>query len=236
MNCEINGESREALVYAPKLTDVGKQLPVIFAFHGHGGNMKGTSQQMHLQILWTDAIVVYPQGLPSKSTHDPNADRPGWQIEKGTNGDRDLKFFDAMLDTLKQNYTVDNTRIYSTGFSNGGNFSYLLWAERSNVIAAIGEVAGRLAETESLTTPRAFLAVAGTADTTDPFAVQQQSIETAKKVDNANVAGQSCGQSCTFYQSTSQTPVKTFIHSGGHVYPPWAPAEIVKFFKNHKQP
>ena len=32
------------------------------------------------------------------------------------------------------------------------------------------------------------------------------------------------------------TPVKTFIHPGGHEYPTWAPAEIVDFFKSHKQP
>jgi hypothetical protein len=30
--------------------------------------------------------------------------------------------------------------------------------------------------------------------------------------------------------------VKTFFHPGAHVYPPWAPAEIVKFFQNHKRP
>jgi hypothetical protein len=26
----------------------------------------------------------------------------------------------------------------------------------------------------------------------------------------------------------------TFIHPGGHVYPGWAPAEIVKFLKSHR--
>jgi hypothetical protein len=40
-------------------------------------------------------------------------------------------------------------------------FSYLLWAERGKVLAAIGECAGRLWDTEHLTQPRAFLAVAG---------------------------------------------------------------------------
>ena len=44
------------------------------------------------------------------------------------------------------------------------------------------------------------------------------------------------GTQCTRYTSTSQTPVMTLIHTGGHVYPPWASEPIVKFFKAHKHP
>jgi polyhydroxybutyrate depolymerase len=235
MNCLINGEQRQALVYAPALTPRGNKLPVVFAFHGHGGTMSGTAKQMHIHTLWAEAIVLYPQGLASMSSHDPNGERAGWQQETGLNGDRDLKFFDAMLDTVKQQYNVDGDRIYVTGFSNGGAFSYLLWAERGHTIAAIGVVAGRLWESVHLSQARALLAVAGKTDTTGPFAAQEQSIETARQIDHATGPGQACGQYCTRYSSTSQTPVRTFIHPGAHVYPPWAPDEIVKFFKNHKK-
>jgi len=236
MNWTVDGVERQALVFAPAPTTAAIKHPLVFAFHGHGGKMQGLSQLMHIQTLWPEAIVVYPQGLPGVSSHDPQGQRPGWQQEAGQNGDRDLKFFDAMLATMKQTYTVDDDRIYTTGFSNGGAFSYLLWAERGKVIAAIGECAGRLWPAEQLTRPRAFLAIAGQADTTDPFALQQQSIEKARQADNATGPGQACGQHCTFYPSTTQTPVKTFLHPGGHVYPAWAPPEVVKFFKNHKRP
>jgi polyhydroxybutyrate depolymerase len=236
MSWTVEGVKRQALVFAPAPTTAAIKHPLVFAFHGHGGKMQGTSQLMHIQTLWPAAIVVYPQGLSSMSTHDPQGLRPGWQKEAGDNGDRDLKFFDAMLATMKQTYTVDDDRIYTTGFSNGGGFSYLLWAERGKTLAAIGECAGRLQDSTHLTQPRAFLAIAGQADTTDLFVWQQQSIEKARQADNATGPGQACGQNCTFYPSTTQTPVKTFIHPGGHVYPAWAPAEVVKFFKNHKHP
>jgi polyhydroxybutyrate depolymerase len=236
MNWTVDGLKREALVFAPAPTTVAIRHPLVFAFHGHGGKMQGTSQLMHIQTLWPEAIVVYPQGLPTVSTHDPQGQLPGWQKEARENGDRDLKLFDAMLATMKQTYIVDSDRIYTTGFSNGGGFSYLLWAERGKTLAAIGECAGRLQDSTHLTQPRAFLAIAGQMDKTDLFAWQQQSIERAQQADNAPGPGQACGQNCTFYPSTTQTPVKTFIHPGGHVYPPWAPAEIVKFFKNHKHP
>jgi polyhydroxybutyrate depolymerase len=232
----IDGVARQAIVYAPAPTTAAISHPIVFAFHGHGGTMQGAAQLMHIQTVWREAIVVYPQGLNSKALVDPQGLRPGWQDQAGDYGDRDLKLFDAMLATMHQQFTVDDDRVYSTGFSAGGVFSYLLWAERAKLLAAVAECAGRLWDTEHLTEPRALLAIAGQQDTTDPFALQQQSITTARQTDSANGQGQPCGQHCTFYQSTTQTPVKTFIHPGGHVYPPWAPAEIVKFLKNQKRP
>ena len=237
MTWTVDGENRAALVYQPAPTTSAIKHPLVFAFHGHGGNMQGTSQLMHIQTVWPEAIVVYPQGLNRPSTHDPQGTRSGWQMEanQANIGNKDLDFFDAMLATMQQNYSVDSARIYATGFSNGAGFSYLLWAERGKTLAAIGECAGRLSPAEHLSVPRALLAIAGQADTTNPFAVQQQTIEIARQADSATVAGQTCGPICQFYVSSTQTPVKTLIHPGGHVYPPWAPAQIVKFFKAHKQ-
>lgn len=235
MTWTVDGNERKAIVFAPKDTSDGRKLPVVFGFHGHGGNMQGMSQLMHIQTVWPEAIVVYPQGLNSPGPIDPPGNKSGWQFEAnqtaGNVGNRDLDFFDAMLETMKQTYAVDEKQIYSTGFSSGAVFSYLLWAERGKTIAAIGEVAGRLWDSEHLTEPRPILAIAGQKDTTDPFDLQLQSIEKSRQADSANGPAQVCGQNCKFYASTTQTPVKTFTHPGGHVYPPWAPAEIVKFFK-----
>ena len=238
MTWTVDGSQRQAIVFAPAPTISNMKHPLVFGFHGHGGNMQGISQLMHIQTLWPEAIVVYPQGLNSPRPIDPPGNSPGWQYEanqaRGNVGNRDLDFFDAMVAAMKQKFSVDDKRIYTTGFSAGGMFSYLLWAERGKTIAAIGEVAGRLWDTEHLTEPRALLAIAGQLDTTDPYALQQQSVETAKQVDNATGAGQSCGPNCTFYGSpTTQTPVKTIFHPGAHVYPPWATAEIVKFLEAH---
>jgi polyhydroxybutyrate depolymerase len=235
MHWTIDGVQRDALVFAPAPTIAAVKHPLVFGFHGHGGHMLGTSQLMHIQAIWPQAIVVYPQGLNTVSIIDPTGSRPGWQGKAGDSNDRDLKLFDAMVATMKQKYTVDPRRIYTTGFSNGGVFSYLLWAERAKTIAAVGEVAGRLDSAETLTTPRALLAVAGREDTTDPFPLQVASIQAARQADGATGAGQPCGPYCTFYASP-KTPVKTFIHPMGHVYPPWASAQIVKFFKAHPRP
>jgi polyhydroxybutyrate depolymerase len=238
MRWTVDGEHRAALVFPPAPTHEYVKRPLVFAFHGHGGNMQGISQLMHIHTLWKEAIVVYPQGMNRPSPVDPLGNRPGWQVEanQANIGNKDLDFFDAMLATLRQKYLVDDTRVYAAGFSNGAAFSLLLWAERSQSLAAIAECAGRLAPSEQLTLPRALLAIAGHTDPINPFTFQQQTIETARQADNASGAGQPCGQYCAEYPSTTQTPVKTFIHPGGHVYPSWASAQIVKFFIAHQQP
>jgi polyhydroxybutyrate depolymerase len=39
---------------------------VIFAFHGHGGNMNLAAHGMAFQDHWPEALVVYMQWLPTR--------------------------------------------------------------------------------------------------------------------------------------------------------------------------
>jgi len=237
MTWTVGSDVRVALVVPPAPTTHAVKHPLVFAFHGHGGTMQGAAQQMHFQTLWPAAVVVYPQGLKSPSLNDPAGHRYGWQFLAGDSGGRDLAFFDAMLATLRQKFLIDPDRVYVSGFSNGAIFSYLLWAERAQAVGAVGVTAGLLASPETLSEPRSLIHIAGSADTTAPFDLQMQTVEMARQVDNATGSGQPCsGQGCTIYPSTSQTPVVTVIHPGGHVWPPWASQRIVTFFKTHKHP
>ena len=238
----VAGRNREALVFPPT-TDLAMKHPLIFAWHGHGGNMNNAAESMHFQTLWPAAIVVYPQGLKTETERDPNGNAYGWQKENGQDDNRDLKFFDAMLATLQKKYSIDDTRIYTTGFSNGTGFSYLLWAERGQTLAAIGAVAGVLADSEQerLMKPGALIAIFGMGDGTASEEVKEKTIRRARDV-NGTASGQPCpapneapsDTKCVIYPSPTNTPVRKVSHPGGHVYPPWAPDEIVKFFKNHR--
>jgi poly(3-hydroxybutyrate) depolymerase len=86
-----------------------------------------------------------------------------------------------MLATLHKQFMVDDARIYSTGFSNGANFTYLLWAERPNVFAAFAPVAARILPSVQLTVPKPVFHIGGTADRRIAFADQKQAIETARE-------------------------------------------------------
>jgi polyhydroxybutyrate depolymerase len=187
---------------------------------------------MHFQDAWPEAIVVYPQGLPTPGiVLDHEGVQPGWQREPGQQQDRDLKFVDAMVETLRKKFAADDRRIYATGFSNGGLFTYLLWSQRPNVFAAFAPGGAVRLPSVELTQPRAVFHYAGRSDRLARFTRQEQTIEEIRKLNGCSPKGENCGTNCTLYSSASGTPVATFIHSGGHLYPPPVTDLIVKFFR-----
>jgi polyhydroxybutyrate depolymerase len=227
MKWNVAGAQRSAIVYAPS-SAVSAKTPLVFAFHGFG-DTNDNFQGVELEKAWPQAIVVYPQGL---TVTRRGAALPGWQTEKGDEKGRDLQFVDTALASLREKYKVDDARIYATGFSNGAIFTYLLWAERPNVFAALAAVAARLGDGVSPTVPKPFLEVAGKNDGNIAFALQEQAMETARRVDGVS-KGESCGPTCTLYPSAKGTPVMTFVHDGGHEWPDGISQQIAKFFQNH---
>lgn len=225
---DVDGVKRQAIVYTPAKEN-GK-APLVLSFHGHGDTMENF-EGVGLQEAWPDAIVVYPQGLPTSRSNEVAL--PGWQTEKGKYGDRDLKFVDQMLASLRTEYKIDDQRIYATGFSNGAIFTYLLWAERPKVFAAFAPVAARLPASVSPTVPKPLLHIAGRNDSTIPFEAQRKAIDAARRVDGVSNRGAACGENCTLYSSADGAPVMTVFHSGGHEYPEGTSETIVQFFKKH---
>ena len=226
----VDGVTREALVYVPANAK-SSGTPVIFAFHGHGGTMAYAERKFSYHTLWPEALVVYPQGLPTAGKlTDPEGKRTGWQFAAGDYGDRDLKFFDAMLVSLRQDYHVDNKRIFVTGHSNGGGFTYLLWAKRGEQISAVAPCAAAALTLFGELKPKPVLHLAGERDPLVRFAWQQSTIDAVRKINQCG-EGQPWGEHCTLYPSKIGAPLVTYIHSGFHEVPPDAPAVIVKFFK-----
>ena len=98
---EVDGVQREALVYAPSKKSDGK-APLVST---GGGTARHAGRTHHFHETWPEAIVVYMQGLntPGKLT-DPEGKKSGWQSGPGDQRDRDLKFFDAVLASMKTTY------------------------------------------------------------------------------------------------------------------------------------
>ena len=233
----VDGIVREALIYTTSDAKT-RAAPVVFIFHGHGGSMQNAARSFSIHTLWPEAIVVYMQGLntPGRLT-DRGGKAPGWQRSAGDQGNRDLKFFDAVLASLKTDYAVDDRRIYASGHSNGGGFTYLLWAERGNRFAAVAPSAAVSAESVPKLKPKPVLHVAGEQDPLVKFAWQEQMIRALRRLNQCG-RGQpwEAEQGCTVYPSKIGDSVVTFIHPGNHRLPAAAPAIIVKFFKEHSQP
>jgi polyhydroxybutyrate depolymerase len=226
----LDGVKREALVYIPP-TAKSAATPVIFAFHGHGGNMTNTARRFGYHTLWPEAIVVYPQGLPTAGQlTDPEGKKPGWQHSADGEGGRDLKFFDAMLADLRKEYHVDDKRIYVTGHSNGGGFTYLLWATRGDQIAAVAPCAAAAPTLLKQLKPKPVLHLAGENDPLVKFEWQKATMEAVRKINQCG-DGEPWGEHCTLYPSKLGDPVVTYIHPGHHELPVEAHAVIAKFFK-----
>lgn len=236
MKFTMEGVQREALIFTPsQKPGVAERDPVVFAFHWHGGTMQEAAAGMGFQKLWPEAIVIYMQGLRTRIYVDPLGFHSGWQQEPGQFGDRDLKFFDVVLAAVRKMFPVDDDRIYATGFSNGGIFTYLLWGSRGRIFAAIAPVAAQKFPAVHLTIPKPILHIAGEQDSVVPFKDQLQSIKIARELNGSNQTGESCGEHCTSYASSSGAPVVSYIHPGGHTYPAGASEMIVRFFKEYRR-
>ena len=222
----VDGDKREAIVFAPSTPPPANKLPLILSFHGHGDDMENF-QFVGLQQAWPDAIVVYFQGLPSRDGYR------GWQVEPGDYNDRDLKLVDVALAALRKKYNVDDDRIYATGFSNGAHFTYLLWAARPKVFAAYAPVAGRIRPAAMPKEPRPLFHVAGARDAQVAFADQNAAIAIAVRLNGVSGQTKPCGAGCTVYGSGTPAPVMAWIHQGGHEYPNGTSERIVSFFHDH---
>jgi polyhydroxybutyrate depolymerase len=232
----IDGQKRQAIVIPP--ASGSKQgAPVLFVFHGAGGNMyrmAGLGFQKH----WNEAFIVCPQALPAPVRRDPQGNLPAWQIRTDSLNNRDLKFFDAILKTLREQHQIDEKRVYVTGHSNGGFFTYLLWAERGDQLAAIAPSASHAnairARLSSLR-PLPIMHIAGEQDTTIPFRNQRQSMDAIKQSLQCEPEGKLWAKvgslTATLYPSRKGVPFVEVIHPGDHKYPGDAPALIVRFFK-----
>jgi polyhydroxybutyrate depolymerase len=226
MRWQVDGETREAIVYAPRASRGGGRVPLVLSFHGRGDNAQNF-QHTNIHGAWPGAIVVYFQGL------ETGGDLTGWQVERGEGTDRDLKLVDVALSSLRKTYNVDDDRIYATGFSNGGMFTYLLWTARPGIFAAYAPVAGRLRSSAQPAQPRPLFHVAGERDPQVRFSDQQAAIQIAIEVNGVGATTTRCGNGCTIYGAGTPAPVMTWIHSGGHVYPRGTSERIVSFFRDH---
>ncbi len=122
------------------------KLPLVFVYHGNGGNAAGMLTATGWPAIQTGEtndpfILIAPE-----TTADVNGSKPvlDWRYgEKVFDTDnRELVFFDDMIKCVASQYSVDTNRIYVTGMSGGGMMTTFLTANRSKVIAASAPFSG----------------------------------------------------------------------------------------------
>ena len=233
---DVGGTPRTAIVHLPATAGGRPEpRPVVFAFHGHGGRAQNVQRTMAIHRQWPEAVIVYPQGLPTATSRDPQGARAGWQMLRVGPENRDLRFFDAMLASLRADGWVDDTRVYVTGHSNGAGFTYLLWQERHAELAAVAPVAGNWLLAARLP-PLPCMHVAGRADAIVAFDSQERTMAAVRRANGCTGEGAPWAGNCTRWESPLGAPFVAMILPGGHEYPRQAPPVIVRFLREQRAP
>lgn len=162
-----SGERREYLLHVPRSYHRGTPTPLVISLHGAA--LWPAAQQTISH--WSDEaerqgfIVVYPSGVDGDGPRSWHATgRPG--LEK------DAQFISALIDTLSVAYSIDPSRIYADGLSNGGGMAFVLSCTLSDRIAAVGLVGAAHLLPWSWCTdkrPVPMIAFHGTADRAAPY-------------------------------------------------------------------
>lgn len=160
---------RDYIIHIPASYDSNSSIPLVLCFHGYGGSALGMSYTSFNYIADTaNFIVVYPQGTLLQGVTHWNVG--GWTLSSNTD---DVGFISSLLDSLSNQYNIDQTRIYGTGMSNGGYMSFLLACQLSNRIAAIASVTGSMTpQMYNVCDPQRpvpILQIHGTNDQTVPY-------------------------------------------------------------------
>ncbi len=132
INLTVDKNARSFIVYLPTGYNNAGKMPMIFVIHGGSGAPEGMMDIANFKTIADrdKVVLVYPAGI-QKNWNDG---RPTTPNQLGIN---DVSFFNQMCDYMVANNSVDGTKIYATGISNGGFMSSRLGCELSNRIAAI---------------------------------------------------------------------------------------------------
>ena len=219
--------SREYIVKLPANYDPNKPYKLIFAWHFLGGSAQGIAGGFGGGYYGLEsmsggtAIFVAPEGIDAAW---PNT------------GGRDVNFAKAMVEWMRNNYCIDNTRIFSTGFSYGAIMSNTVGCQMGDVFRAIAPMAGSgpLAfGGGGCKGPVAAWIFHGTADNIVQFSGGQRSRDHWVMANGCTTMTMpSTPSQCVEYQGCKQGYPVVWCENpgGGHTQPSYGGSAIWKFF------
>ena len=116
---------------------------ILFSLHGYTSRGLWNMNYTGFQSIADQEgfIVIYPQGTLLPSTGQTHWNVGGWTTGSTTD---DVGFINEIIEFIDDEYSIDKSRIYSTGMSNGGYMSYKLACDLSSKIAAVVSVTGSM--------------------------------------------------------------------------------------------
>lgn len=141
---------RSYKLHIPPSYDGTNPMYLIILIHSYSANSYNIMKYSELNKKADEEgfIVVYPNGRTDISFILESLINYGswsryWNCWDSYDFD-DVGFIKTLIEHLQTSIKVDSSKIYITGFSNGGMMSYRLVAEFSDIIAAIAPVASSI--------------------------------------------------------------------------------------------
>lgn len=167
-----DGLLRSYIVHIPVGYNAKKTYPLVLVFHGGFGWAENIETHSGISQLAdkNGFIAVYPNGIESNTNiRTWNAgDCCGYSSRKNID---DVSFVRQLVDSLEKTYSIDKTKLFATGMSNGGMLTSRLACEASDLFTAVAPVAGTLQISECNPIKKVpILIIHGTEDKNVPFA------------------------------------------------------------------
>ena len=145
-NLFFDGLDREYIIYVPSNYNGSQSVPLLFSFHGGGGYASDHMLMTNFNVISDTAgfIAVYPQGAVDYNGADPGTTPSTSWLHKAPTDHNDINFIAAIIDTLANEFMIDQNRVYACGYSEGGIFSYELGCRLSDRVAAFSSVSGSM--------------------------------------------------------------------------------------------
>ena len=120
---------RDIHVWVP--ANLPAKSPLLLSLHGMDQDPNYQQEHTHWENVADTAgfVVVYPRGASGYST---------WDIS----GDQDTKWVTQIIDQMAKEYDIDTRRVYLSGFSMGGMFTYHAMSKIADKIAAFAPCSG----------------------------------------------------------------------------------------------
>ena len=123
----VDGTQRNYIAYVP--TSLGENRPLLISCHGMNQDANYQKGMLVIESVADTAkfLTVFPNGIDK-----------GWDIS----GDRDIHYVTALIDRMVTLYKIDRNRVYLSGFSMGGMFTYHAMNRIADKIAAFAPISG----------------------------------------------------------------------------------------------
>ncbi len=160
----VDGNSRGYRLRVPPGADSGPARPLILNLHGYANNApyQETLSAMNPVADTAGFYVAYPNAEPGLFFQRQ------WRDNLADPDNPDIRFLDQLIDHLAATRNVDPTKVFATGYSNGGGMCVALACALPDRIRGIAPVAAAIPEANAAACApaqyRPLLQIHGTAD------------------------------------------------------------------------